>query len=727
MNDEQKTEFEAKLTAYALGELDPAETAEVEALLRCDPSAQAIVAEVRAFAGDLTSALATEPVIDPRAPIPTATGSNAGDATVRTLAAGPAKIVRFPYYLVATLSAACFAALIVFHGYAPGPQTHPSLKVQGEPKHVEITLAENAVAGEGTAIGDNAASFLPRGPHVSSTAQPEAGQDKLSEFAIAPNRAGAGAQASAAAHSDSNRLPLPGPLSRGGVIDPSAPIYEGALFLGDAARSLSLVGEAGLSGGLSGFFSVRNTPLSSFSVDVNLASYANLRRFLARDRLPPRDAVHLEALLNYFPWAYTPPADNAPIAASMEVTAAPWNPAHRLVRIGLKGREVADNERPAANLVFVIDISGSMDGPNKLPLVKDSLRMLIEKLKPTDRIAIVTYGRGAGIALPSTAVENRDAIMAALEDLAPVRSGGDVSGLQLAYQVARNHQISGGANRVILCTDGDFNEGAAADSELSRLIEDKARHGICLSVLGFGSDNFKDATFEKLADKGNGLYGFIDSRLEARKLFVDETAKNLMAIARDVKVQVEFNPELAESYRLIGYETRYTKNDDFETEPAVSADLPSGRTVTALYEVVPVTPTQPTFASTSAPVKFSISSEDPPLHKAGTGASAPARRELLTLKVRYKAPLVDTTNDLKFTLVDTGATFAAASEDFKFAAAVAGFGMILKESPQKSTVTYDNVLSWAKDGQGTDDGGYRHEFIELVKKAKKADPAPAGN
>jgi Ca-activated chloride channel family protein len=379
---------------------------------------------------------------------------------------------------------------------------------------------------------------------------------------------------------------------------------------------------------------------------------------------------------------------------------------------------VPESERPDANLVFLVDVSGSMSGPNKLSLVKDSVRMLVDTLKPTDRVAIVTYAGSSSVALPSTLVAGKAEIMDALDHLAPTGQPSGPNGLELAYQIAGAHQVEGGTNRVILCTDGDFNDSAVTDPVLSRLIQEKAKAGVYLSVLGFGEDNFKDGLFEKMADRGSGYYGFIDSPAEARKLLVEQTAKTLIAIAKEVKVQVQFNPALAESYRLIGYENRYAKKEDFEDE-AEGGAMGAGDTVTALYEVVPVAP-KPPVVTTSDPLKFAISSRD---RAAAIGAAA-EKRELLTVKVRYKEPTVETAAHLEYTLVDTGATFAAASQDFKFAAAVAGFGMLLRESPQKGAVTYDNVISWAQDGQGADDGGYRHDFIELVKKAKTAQTDP---
>ncbi len=466
------------------------------------------------------------------------------------------------------------------------------------------------------------------------------------------------------------------------------------------------------------FLEAAGNPLSTFAIDVDTASYANVRRFLADGQLPPADAVRIEELVNYFPYRYAPPAaggkDGAPFAASMEVAEAPWAPSHRLVRIGLKGREVSTAERAAANLVFLLDVSGSMDEPNKLPLVQEAMRLLIAKLRPDDRVAIVVYAGASGLALPSTPVAKSREILAALDALTPGGSTNGAMGIQLAYDIAKANFVTGGLNRVILCTDGDFNVGVTSEGELTRLIEEKAKSGVFLTVLGFGMGNYKDATLEQLADKGNGNYGYIDTRREAEKLLVEQVNGTLVTIAKDVKLQVEFNPALVASYRLIGYENRLLKKEDFNNDAVDAGEIGAGHTVTALYEIVPVGAEGKVALTTPAVDELKYRASENSKLEIGNSKSS----ELLTLKVRYKEPAGAVSRKLEFALVDAGARFAAATADFKFAAAVAEFGMILRESPHKGTGTLAEVLAWAQAGTDSDAGGYRGEFIGLVRQAQ---------
>ncbi|MCC6415667.1 MAG: von Willebrand factor type A domain-containing protein [Opitutaceae bacterium] len=332
-----------------------------------------------------------------------------------------------------------------------------------------------------------------------------------------------------------------------------------------------------------GFVRVADQPLSTFSADVDTASYANVRRFLNEGRLPPKDAVRIEELLNYFPYRYATPTNDVPFGATLEVASAPWAPEHRLVRIGLKGREIATAARPPANLVFLLDVSGSMNAPNKLPLVKAAMRLLVERLRPDDRVAIVTYAGNAGLALPSTPARKAAEILAAVDALQPAGSTHGAMGIQLAYDIAKANFVSGGINRVVLCTDGDFNVGVSDEGGLVRMIGEKAKSGVFLSVLGFGMGNYQDATLESLADKGNGNYGYIDSKREAEKLLVEQINGTLVTIAKDVKLQVEFNPTQVERYRLIGYENRRLRKEDFADDQVDAGEIGAGHTMTALY------------------------------------------------------------------------------------------------------------------------------------------------
>jgi len=462
------------------------------------------------------------------------------------------------------------------------------------------------------------------------------------------------------------------------------------------------------------FLGVAQNPLSTFSVDVDTASYTNVRRLFASRSLPPPDAVRIEELLNYFSYRYPAPTNGAPFAVSMEVADAPWATAHRLVRIGLKGREVAAASRPAANLVFLLDVSGSMNQPNKLPLVKESLRLLLGKLRPDDRVAIVTYAGSSGLVLPSTPVARSREILAAVDTL---QSGGSTNGsmgIHLAYDIAKANFLADGVNRVILCTDGDFNVGVTGPGDLVRLIEEKAKSKVFLTVLGFGMGNLKDGTLEQLANKGNGHYGYIDNRREAQRMLVDDLTSTLVTIAKDVKIQVEFNPAKVASYRLIGYENRVLAKEDFNNDQVDAGEIGAGHTVTALYEIVPVMAGADS-GVVAAPVD-ELRYQTKPVTPVVPAALA---NELLTVKVRYKEPHGDVSQKLDFPLTDAGTSFEKASGDFRFAAAVAQFGMILRKSEHRGTATLGHVMAWAADTANiTDDPrGERTEFLELARQA----------
>jgi len=457
------------------------------------------------------------------------------------------------------------------------------------------------------------------------------------------------------------------------------------------------------------FRSVADAPLSTFSIDVDTASYANVRRFLTQKMRPPRDAVRIEELVNYFRYDYAPPEDeDEPFAARVEVASAPWKPEHRLVRVGLKGREIETEGRPTSNLVFLLDVSGSMNRTGKLPLLKKAMRMLVEQLTENDRVAIVVYAGATGLALPSTTGDQKEVILGALDSLSAGGSTAGAQGIQLAYQTAVANFIPGGINRVILATDGDFNVGITDKGALTRLIEEKARSGVFLSVLGFGMGNYQDDRLESLADKGNGNYAYIDTQMEARKVLVEEMNSTLVTIAKDVKIQIEFNPAEVAAYRLIGYENRMLRAEDFNDDTKDAGEIGAGHTVTALYEVVP------------QGVEIDLPGVDPLKYQKPKGEPSKAAEtgELLTVKIRYKQPDGDTSKLLSFPVTDEGGSFNRASKDFQFAAAVAAFGMILRDSEHKGGATLDAVAELASAGQGEDPFGYRKEFLTLVEKAK---------
>jgi Ca-activated chloride channel family protein len=462
------------------------------------------------------------------------------------------------------------------------------------------------------------------------------------------------------------------------------------------------------------FRAVEHEPLSTFSADVDRASYANVRRFLMEGRRPPVDAVRIEEMINYFPYSHPTRRGNAPITVATEVADAPWRAGHRLLRIGLSTPPVDLRGAPAGNLVFLIDVSGSMNGPDRLPLVKRSLRLLVDQLREDDRVAIVVYAGAAGLVLPSTRGSDRRTILDAIERLEAGGSTAGGEGLRLAYEVARRNFVRGGNNRVILATDGDFNVGVSSDAEMVRLIEEKRREGTFLTVLGFGRGNLKDSKMEQLADRGNGNYAYIDNLLEARKVLVSEMGGTLLTVAKDVKLQVEFNPSRVRAYRLIGYENRLLANEDFNDDARDAGEMGAGHTVTALYEIIPVG------VRSDAVVR----GVDSLRYRAPTPAPAPARgAELAFVKVRYKRPDGDTSRLLEHPVRETG---AAASPDFTFAAAVAGFGMLLRESEHRGTLTVDQVVRLAEGSRGADPDGYRGEFVRLARVFGEMQPQRAG-
>jgi Ca-activated chloride channel family protein len=480
-----------------------------------------------------------------------------------------------------------------------------------------------------------------------------------------------------------------------------------------------------------------DAPLSTFSIDVDTAAYANMRRFLKQGSLPPADSVRIEELVNYFSYQYAPPAEqdaDKPFAVHTEVTACPWNPEHRLVRIALKGREVKVDTRPPSNLVFLLDVSGSMDEPNKLPLVKRAMHLLVEKLGENDRVAIVVYAGASGLVLPSTTANNRETILAAIDNLTPGGSTNGASGIELAYQIAAANQIKAGVNRVILATDGDFNVGVTNDGDLTRLIEEKAKTGVFLTVLGFGMGNLKDSTLERLADKGNGNYGYIDTENEARKLLVEQLSGTLITIAKDVKLQIELNPARVAAYRLLGYENRLLAAEDFNDDTKDAGEIGAGHAVTAFYEIVPVAPPAAQQQGAAEQQAADKPADDKPAEATAPAETTPvdplkyqrpaeltdAARgtpELLTLKLRYKEPEGTTSKLLEFSVADGDKPIGQATEDTRFAASVALFGMLLRQSPHAGSGTLAAVLEMADSSRQNDEHGYRAEFVELVKQA----------
>ncbi len=791
-----------KLTAYALDEIDPADRAELERLLRDDPTALAEVEETRAFAATLRHQLATEPAY----PLSESQRTEVLDAARRTeawrasrcdavstgpapnaasqrdaLHANPRKLVRFhcsPAVLsalaasIAVLASLAFLFPAIHRHYTAMRQ--PAISVGEKDGSFKLAMApqQQLPASLEIAPVPNEETFTPEHPAISapsvsaitsSTSAPTSftmaaapipvmkatGEIKSLDLAQAPTFKSTPAELAPYPKTPvtaSRGLPTTMSSRMGGTARPagtksivslsaSAPAqgrsrdyyYRGDLGGGGRMKSLGDLDR--LDDGTeprqttdtasyealadNPFQRVSDQPLSTFSIDVDTASYANVRRFLNSNTLPPRDAVRIEELINYFHYDYPAPDGDAPFSSTMEVAACPWSPEHRLVRIGLKGREIQRADRAASNLVFLIDVSGSMQPAERLPLLKRSMSLLVDQLTDRDRVAIVVYAGASGCALESTHDKRR--VRDALDALKSGGSTNGASGIQLAYELAQKHFIKGGTNRVILATDGDFNVGITDQDDLIRLIEKKAKSGVFLTCLGFGTDNLKDSTLEKLADKGNGNYSYIDTLAEGRRVLVEQMAGTLITIAKDVKIQVEFNPAKVGAYRLIGYENRLLKKEDFNDDAKDAGEIGSGHHVTALYEIVPVGKELAPSLGTD-PLKYQPAAK--PVPEPIREPQANASPELLTLKLRYKKPDADVSTLREFPLTDTGATREKCSRDFRFAAAVASFGMILRDSPHRGNATWNSTLELAAEGKGEDRDGYRAEFVGLVEKAK---------
>jgi Ca-activated chloride channel homolog len=457
-----------------------------------------------------------------------------------------------------------------------------------------------------------------------------------------------------------------------------------------------------------GFRKVLNEPLSTFSIDVDRASYSNIRRYINNGQLPPVDAVRIEEMINYFSYDYPKNEGKHPFSVYTELSYCPWNTDHQLLHIGLKGKELDKTELPPSNLVFLIDVSGSMDSPNKLGLVKSSMQMLVKELRPQDKVSIVVYAGAAGLVLGSTPGNQKEAIFKAIENLQAGGSTAGGQGLILAYKIAGENFIQGGNNRIILASDGDFNVGVSSNAEMERLVEKERDKGIFITVLGYGMGNYKDDKMEIIANKGNGNYAYIDNLQEARKTLVTEFAGTVFTIAKDVKFQLEFNPSRVKAYRLIGYENRLLNNEDFNNDKKDAGEMGVGHSVTALYEIIP--------AGSDAdingvdPLKYQ---SNPKEHKPDPNA------ELLTIKLRYKHP--ESNSSILYSKAVNGKPLplSSASENFRFSAAVAEFGMVLRNSEHKGSGNLHQVIELAKASKGNDDEGYRSEFLALVRLAEK--------
>ncbi len=664
MKNEPIPHDDPRLTAYALGELDEAEVARVERAVETDEACRAAVDEVRALAQVLERELASESP-------PELTAVHR--AAIATRAKRASRLLPKVVLSVASAAAAVLLALLgrawLLHGEDETASFAYNLfgdsppVVGSAPAQVRAPRALEGLGYSGAEGGQPLDSLRQLG-YVDGPAHGRFG-----------NRIGA-----------SRRLSDLAQLGYAGVEHPSTEAY-------DRIRER-------------GFTAVASDPLSTFSIDVDTASYANVRRFLNEGRLPPPDAVRIEELVNYFSYAYPEPAGADPFSVSVEVAGAPWAPGHTLVRVGLKGRAIEGLYARPRNLVFLLDVSGSMNQPNKLPLLKRAMSMLVEQLSADDRVAIVVYAGRSGLVLPSTSCEQKETILAALARLEAGGSTNGGAGIQLAYDVARRNFVEGGVNRVILATDGDFNVGVSDRGSLVRMVEDRAKGGVFLSVLGFGTGNLKDSQMEQLADDGNGNYSYVDSLHEARKVLVEELGATLETIAKDVKIQVEFNPAAVAAWRLIGYENRVLAHRDFNDDAVDAGEIGAGHTVTALYELVPAGSEVPGAAGGVDPLRYQT--------RSGLSAGA-AAGELLNVKLRYKEPDGDTSRLLETPVAARVADWTEATDDFRFAAAVAAWGMLLRGSEHAGEADLELVRRLALAGLAGDPTGRRVEFLNLVR------------
>jgi len=756
------------LTAYALGELNEQECAVVEARLQTDAEARQFVEETRVFSGELGTLLKAAPATD-------LTPEQKAEVLLKIdgFKTGGRKVIAFPRWIAPLGLAASVATAFVLSlqevkkpaGASPRMDATENevATVMIAPAKVDAAPASVTLAVEGKLLAKNEEEKALGNMKSAKELQPSkkqmdavVGKDGLKQSANAATASGpiqAAAPQLASSDQQLAQAPASAPLVAGYASSMSAMNGQTQAMITyseTATRALDKDSRASFgmavheqpasdsdATALPGlpqrepgnteaydritdneFLAVHDQPLSTFSIDVDTASYANMRRFLDGGSLPPKDAVRIEELLNYFEYDYPQPKGDDPFSVNVEVAPAPWNPKHLLAKIGLKGREIAPEKRPPMNLVFLLDVSGSMDEPNKLPLVRQSMKMLVGRLKAEDRVAIVVYAGASGMALPSTPASHKKEIEAAIDSLTPGGSTNGAAGIQLAYDIAKANFIKDGVNRVIQCTDGDFNVGVTNQGDLLRMVEEKAKSGVFLTELGFGMGNYKDSTLEKLADKGNGNYGYVDTEREAKKLLVDQLGGTLVTIAKDVKIQVEFNPAQVGAYRLIGYENRLLAAQDFNDDKKDAGEIGAGHTVTALYELTPVGDNGG--ASGIDPLKY----QRPVLHdKDNVGA---ASNELMTVKLRYKQPDGDTSKLIEQPVENPNHERALPKpdHDFQFAAAVAELGMLLRESPYKGDATWKTASDLAEDGLGTDPQGYRHEFLKLIQRAQQISEAP---
>lgn len=769
-----------KWTAYAFGELDGSERSAIEVELRHNPTARQFVAELQKTGELLKSALAKEP-IDRLTPDQHATlAASASDERFAVSGQPPASQTNRRQRRWVTVLGALAASGLIVAILLPATQSareHGSRVVMNDKKtDATITAASPMLGAQAMAPGKSAdkeasVAYTIAKPVYEEKSNVEAAAAVRESVEIAdvqrlpavnepsldypPAESWRALRGKAESREQQATPPSPAdpfsaslPQSQIGLELRQLPVgaeevdekldriwNDGKLNQDARFRQLRDRGDVRVENEAyalppeNAFQPVANNPLSTFSIDVDTASYANIRRFLMQNnQLPPPAAVRIEELINYFRYDFPQPEADVPFSVTTEVATCPWSTDHRLVRVGLKGKEIAKEKRPVSNLVFLLDVSGSMQDANKLPLVRESMKMLVRELSENDRVAIVVYAGASGLVLDSTTGDQKDMIIAAIDRLQAGGSTNGAGGLQQAYDVAMQHFVKGGTNRVILATDGDFNVGITDRSQLVSLIEDKAKSGVFLTTIGFGMGNLKDATLEQLADKGNGNYAYVDTLAEARKVFVEEMSGTLVTIAKDVKVQIEFNPAEVASYRLIGYENRMLAARDFNDDKKDAGEIGAGHTVTALYELVPAgkadgdsNPGLPTGATGASEAENTgvdpLRYQKPATAKVELTETA-NNGELFTLKLRYKQPDGDTSKLIEHPVKDSGKAYREASGDFKFAASVAAFGMKLRHSQYGGTITLDGIMELAVEGRSYDPSGYRSEFLTLLEKAQ---------
>ncbi len=701
---------EVQLTAYALGEGFPEERRQIEEQLRDHPEQQAEIDAIRALAANLEAELAREPDIA----LTPAQRQAILDAPAKT--AG--RLARFPLRKITGFAAVAAVVTLVFGGafWSASRSLHKTLLAQIDEKgemavgmdHLDLEQAMLDKLLDDIQPPEELAEYIEATP-----APAEAPLPPVQEFAAAP-------AANQIVHLEMAASTVPSLVVRKAIMAESSPTWLSSTayesrpngYYANTANRPAQASKNAIRVMVDGctipspfdekvspetaesyapfaanpFRSVLDEPLSTFSIDVDTAAYANVRRFLKAGQLPPADAVRIES------------------------AACPWAPAHALVKIALKGRELAAESRPPCNLVFLIDVSGSMNHPNKLPLVKKSLQLLARQLTDNDRVSIVVYASSSGLVLPPTPASDLAAIDAALERLQAGGSTAGGAGIRLAYDEAKKSFLPGGNNRVILCTDGDFNVGITDSAELAAFIADRARQGIFLTILGFGMGNYKDDRLETLSNQGNGNYAYIDSFSEARKSLVEQAAGTLFAIAKDVKLQIEFSPAHFTSYRLVGYENRLLAKEDFNDDRKDAGELGAGHVVTAFYELVPV-------GVESTPGVDPLKYQATPDHPAPPAVPADASPEWLTVKLRYKRPDQDTSSKIEVPYTGSLRPFNDASADFRFAAGVAAAGYLLRHDPGVNSIGFPQVIDWTAAATDPDPDGYRREFIDLMKNA----------